>query len=249
MGAIEADALGELQPARDAAGAGRIAVVIDQPPAPFATQLGGGQARDQRRVLGRDVGLVVVAVERPGLHLRARAAPVVQHPVERMQVVVALGADAAQRRLQLVRRQRLVSVGHRASSMPSSATSQPCGTHVRALGAVVEQHGIAVVDMQQDLPLHAERREGGDRALRPGEAHVAHAAAGLGADAEPDHLVIVPQRAVEHTSSAPRSRSASAGVMAAQPGMKNSVCAPSEMAAPTVVPSCTIGGASPGRSR
>src|SRR5205814_6747674 len=39
--------------------------------------------------------------------------------------------------------------------------------------------------------------EGGDRAFRAADADMAHAPAGLGADAHADHLVILPQRAVE----------------------------------------------------
>src|SRR5262249_19757837 len=110
------------------AAARRLAVVIDQAATPFAAQLRRRQARQQRRVLHRNAGLIVVAVERPGLHLSARAPSGVQHPVERVQVVVALRPDRAAPRPQRPRRQRrraLREVVHSCSLMPSSATSHP----------------------------------------------------------------------------------------------------------------------------
>src|SRR5947209_14197438 len=65
------------------------------------------------------------------------------------------------------------------------------------LGRILEQHGVGVVDVNEELTRDAEVAEGRDRAVLAGHAHMAHALPGLAADAEPDHLVILPQRAVE----------------------------------------------------
>src|SRR5438270_8441791 len=65
------------------------------------------------------------------------------------------------------------------------------------LRRILEQHGVGVVDVNEDLTLDAEVAEGGDRATLAGHAHMAHALPGFAADAEPDHLVVSPQRAVE----------------------------------------------------
>jgi hypothetical protein len=59
---------------------------------------------EDRRVLHRDGRLVVVAVQRPGPDLVPRQLAVVQEAVERVEVVVAARADAAQLRFQLPRR-------------------------------------------------------------------------------------------------------------------------------------------------
>ena len=82
-----------------------LAVVIDQARAPFAPQRRIVAARDQARILDRDHRLIVVAVERPGLHLALGALAAVQQAVERMQAVIAPRADVAQRRFQFVGRQ------------------------------------------------------------------------------------------------------------------------------------------------
>src|SRR5215813_4516678 len=120
--AIEPDAVGELEPARDAAFVGRFAVVVVEAAAPLAPQLLIIAARDQVGVLLRDLGLVVVAVERPGLHLPLGALAAVQEMVKRMAAVIAPRADVAQARFQLGFTEQ---VGHSTISCPSSATSQP----------------------------------------------------------------------------------------------------------------------------
>ena len=74
----------------------RLAVVIDQAAAPFAARCGIFATRDQARILDRDHGLIIVAIERPGLHLAFAAGAAVQELVERMQPVVAPRADVAQ---------------------------------------------------------------------------------------------------------------------------------------------------------
>ena len=102
--AVEAEPVGELEPARDAAFALALAVVIDEAAAPFAARRLILAARDQARVLDRDHGLIIVAVERPGLDLALAAFAAVQQLVERMQPVIAPRADVAQRGFQLLRR-------------------------------------------------------------------------------------------------------------------------------------------------
>jgi hypothetical protein len=78
--------------------------VIHQAAAPFAAQIGGRQARQQGRVLHRDLTLIIVAVQRPGLHLAAIQLAPVKQLMEGMQAVVTLRADTAQCLFQLVRR-------------------------------------------------------------------------------------------------------------------------------------------------
>ncbi len=75
-----------------------MAVVIFDPVAPFQPRGAVAEARDHHRVLDRDGALVIVAVERPGLHLPLVELAAVQQPMERMQVVIARRADVAQRR-------------------------------------------------------------------------------------------------------------------------------------------------------
>jgi hypothetical protein len=84
-----------MQPARDAAVAFALAVVVDQARAPLAPHRGVLAARDQACVLDRDHRLVVVAVERPGLHLALAALTAVQQLVERVQPVIAPRPDVA----------------------------------------------------------------------------------------------------------------------------------------------------------
>ncbi len=93
IGGVQAYALGQLHPARDAAGALGVAIMVDDTAAPFAAILHIGQPRHQRRVLDRDHRLIIVAVQRPGLHLRAGELAVVQQPMKRMQAVVTLRPD------------------------------------------------------------------------------------------------------------------------------------------------------------
>ena len=99
--AVEAEAVGQHQPALDAAFLLAVAVVIEHAMHPFAAQLAVVEAADEGGVLARHRRLVAVAVERPGLHLRLLELAAVQHVMERMLVVVALGADRADRRLEV----------------------------------------------------------------------------------------------------------------------------------------------------
>src|SRR3954469_16764242 len=94
--ALEPETVGELEPARDAAVAFLLAVMIVQARAPFAAYRAVLAARDQAGVLDRDHRLIIVAIERPGLHLAPGALAAVQQGVERMQAMITPGADVAQ---------------------------------------------------------------------------------------------------------------------------------------------------------
>ena len=80
-----------------------IAVVVEHAVHPLAAQLAVVHAAHQRGVLARHGRLVAVAVERPGLHLALVELAAVQQAMERMLVVVALGADRADGGLELGR--------------------------------------------------------------------------------------------------------------------------------------------------
>src|ERR1700733_4440341 len=101
--------------------------MVGDPVHPFAAQLAILAARDQRRVLARDRRLIDEAVERPGLDLALIKLAVVQKAMERMQVMIAHGADGSQRRLERIGTHGFrwrVHV-HGQTSIPSNAISQP----------------------------------------------------------------------------------------------------------------------------
>src|SRR5205085_7675769 len=113
-------AVGETQPTGDAAVTVLDAVVVDEASAPLPPQRRVVAARDQARVLHRDHRLIVIAVQRPRLHLALAALSAVQEAVERMQAVIAPGADVAQRRFQRLRAQK----GHRQSVLTERSPSR-----------------------------------------------------------------------------------------------------------------------------
>ncbi len=90
----------------------------------------------------RDHGLVIVAVERPGLDLALGAFAAVQQLVERMQAVIAPRADVAQRGFQFVARVRQI---HSTISMPSSATSKPAASTLRRSGEPSIRIGLVLL--------------------------------------------------------------------------------------------------------
>src|SRR5690606_19339744 len=100
IGAIEAEAVGQLQPAVDAALAADLAVMVLDAVAPFEARGAVAEARQDDGVLDRDGALIIEAVERPGLNLPLVQLAAVQKLMERMEVVVARGADIAKPRLQ-----------------------------------------------------------------------------------------------------------------------------------------------------
>ena len=106
VGALQAEALAEVQPFLDAAltfpWALAGAVVVDHPLGPDPAQLGIDHARHEGGILNRDAALVVVAVERPGLDLPFVESAVAHQVVEGRVVVVALGADLHEARFELI---------------------------------------------------------------------------------------------------------------------------------------------------
>src|SRR5205814_6145608 len=98
--AIKPEAAGQSKPALDSAFLcvlpRGVTVVVDQPAAPIAPQIGVMAARQQAGVLDRDHRLVIVAVERPGLDLSLGATSAMQEPMERLQAVIAVRAEFPQ---------------------------------------------------------------------------------------------------------------------------------------------------------
>src|SRR5471030_788980 len=72
-----------------------------------------------------------------------------------------------------------------------------CRRRRSVLRRILEQHGIGVVDVEENLALDGEIAKSGDRAVLARDAHMPHALSCLVADAALYHLVIAPQRAVE----------------------------------------------------
>src|SRR5438477_12954942 len=91
--AVEPEPVGQLEPARDAAIAFALAIMVHQTAPPLPAQGGLVAARDQARILHRDHRLVIVSVERPGLDLALRALTAVEQQMKRVQAVIAAGAD------------------------------------------------------------------------------------------------------------------------------------------------------------
>ena len=107
IGAVEAEPVGQDQPALDAARLISQAVVIVDARNPFAAQCAVVGARHQRGVLARHGVLIAIAVERPGLHLPLVHLAAMQHLVKNVFVVIALGADRADRGFEFLGRQQL----------------------------------------------------------------------------------------------------------------------------------------------
>ena len=134
---------------------------------------------------------------------------------------------------------------HSRSPCPSSAISQPAASTRRRSRRAVDQDRIGVVDVDVDAPLAkpGERRE---RAVRPVDRHVAHAAAGLLAGAGRIISSSVNSVPSNKTTSARASRSRSAGVTAAAPGTKTSRAPPArELDADIGAVSLAVSGLSP----
>src|SRR5438552_297588 len=138
IGAVEPEPLGQFEPALDAALTAGIAVVVLDPVPPFLPDAAVAKARDHDRILDRDRALVIVAVERPGLHLALVQFAAVQEAMERMQAVIARGADLAQRRLQL------------AGIVERDALAERIGRHVLVFRALVF-HALAGYGVQSTI--------------------------------------------------------------------------------------------------
>ena len=116
VGAVEAERIGEDEPALDAAFLAVAPVVIEHAVHPFAPQVAIVRPAHQGGVLARHGRLVAVAVERPGLHLAFVELAAVEEAMEGMLVVVALGANLTDGRFQ---RGRAHGAAHSRISMPS----------------------------------------------------------------------------------------------------------------------------------
>ncbi len=139
--AVEPETIRELEPARDPALAFALAVVVDEAAAPFAARRLVLAARDQARVLDRDHGLVIVAIERPGLDLALAAFAAVQQRVKRMQPMITPRTDVAQAGFEFVGSHQI----HNTISMPSSATSKPAAFTLRRSGEPSIRIGLVLL--------------------------------------------------------------------------------------------------------
>src|SRR6202453_5054081 len=96
IGAVQPQSLGQLEPALDAALGSEIAVMILDSMTPFEPDAAVAKARDHDGILDRNGALVIIAVQRPGLHLPLVQLAAVQQPVKWMQTVIARRADVAE---------------------------------------------------------------------------------------------------------------------------------------------------------
>ncbi len=174
--AVQAQRVGQMQPARDAAIGGAVAVVIDDALAPDPPQRRVFHARQDRGVLQWNAALVFEAVQGPGLHLPTIELAVMQQRMEWMLVVIQTRTDGTQVCFQLIGAEQRT---HRAISRPSWATSQPLARAVANSGDWVLSTGLVVLRWMKIFARHVQRRECGDRSLRAVDAHMAHALAGF----------------------------------------------------------------------
>src|SRR5882672_4206186 len=143
ISAVEPEAFGEFQPAFDAALGADVAVMVLDPVPPFHPYGAVAEARDHDRVLERDRALIIIAVQRPGLHLALVQLAAMQQPMERMQAVITRRPDLAQgcfqfagavQRYALADRQGCHSVGghhvHSTISVPSEGICQPAASAI-----------------------------------------------------------------------------------------------------------------------
>ena len=123
----------QLNPFFDSAGARSVAIVVDDALAPRAPKRRIFAAREDDGILDGNNALVVIAVERPGLKLAVGQLAFVHHQMERMPVMVSLGADCLQPAFKLSGRQQFLFLHFNQSviSIPSQATSQPESLTVR----------------------------------------------------------------------------------------------------------------------
>src|SRR5262245_64692476 len=126
-----------------------MAVMIQEPVHPRAAQLAVGHPAHERGILARHGGLIAVAVECPGLNLALVQLAPVEQAVEGVLVVVALGSNLADRRLERFGCHGLAHHGlahhglaQSAISMPSQAISQPAASTVARSGLSSRRAGL-----------------------------------------------------------------------------------------------------------
>ena len=80
-----------------------VPIVINDALSPCSPESGIVTLGQQQSVLDRNAALVIITIERPGLHLAAIELTTMQQAMEWMQDVVARGADVPQFGFKLVR--------------------------------------------------------------------------------------------------------------------------------------------------
>src|SRR5579885_2243954 len=214
---IKSEAVSQREPPRDAALAGRAAVVIHQALSPQPPELGIRSARDQRRILARDRALIAIAIERPSLDLALGEPAAVEQPMERVQIVIALRADAPERRFELGRRQHLA---HGLSSIPSWAIVQPARSASARSGESSSRTGFVLLIWMKTFRLTPRSRKA---AMTPSSPDMLRCPMRLPVFVPtPSRIISSSRQSVpsKNTSGAPRSRSSRDVVMAAHPGTK-----------------------------
>ena len=212
IGVVEPEALGQLQPALDAAFAADVAVMILDPVPPFQPGGAVAETRDHHRVLDRDRALVIIAVQRPGLHLSLVQLAAMQQAMERMQVVITRRADMAQRCLQFLgalqrralgrakrRSFRVITLRHVQSviSVPSAAICQPARSAVLRSAESCSSAGLELLICRKIFLSISRSAKARDRAVVARHRNMSHGLPGLGAKARRDQFVIAPHRAIE----------------------------------------------------
>ena len=223
----------------------RVAVVVLDAAAPGAAQRRILDPADEGRVLHRDARLVVEAVDHPGPHLVGRAAA---------RRAAGDGTDAgrgnARRRCggAAPRMRRASPVTARTPCRPAAIPSRPPPPRPRSRAGVEHRVSCCSCGRRPCAPMPSAR-EGGHRAVRPVDRHMAHAPAGLACRGRAGSISSSGQSVPsKKTSGAPRSRSASAGVSRAQPGDVEGARRPRRSATPTVCsPSRSVATSAPSR--
>src|SRR5207302_2878228 len=149
----EPEPLGQLQPPLDAAFGAEVAIMVLDPMPPFAPDAAIAEARDHHGILDRNCALVIVAVQRPGLHLSLVQLATVQQPVKRMQVVIARRADLSERGFQFLRAfQRRAGTEregahdvHSVISVPSAGICQPARSAILRSGEPRNSAGLELL--------------------------------------------------------------------------------------------------------
>src|SRR5580693_3043018 len=138
---IKLQAIDQSKPSRDSAFALLVAIVVDQTAPPLAPRVRIRAPRDESRILHRDHRLIIVAVERPSLHLPLRAFTAMQEFMKRMQPMIPRGPDLTQPRFEFIGRQQVQTT----ISIPSSAISKPAASTFRRSGEPCTKIGFVLL--------------------------------------------------------------------------------------------------------
>src|SRR6202051_1763667 len=134
-------------------------MVLDPMP-PFHPDAAVAEPRDHHGVLERNGALVIVTIQRPGLHLSLVELAAMQQPVKRMQIVIAHGTDMAECCFQffgaIERRAATEREGghpvrglgvdvHSVISMPSAGICQPARSTLLRSGEACSSAGLELL--------------------------------------------------------------------------------------------------------